>query len=490
MKISVIGAGVSGLSAAILLARDGHEVTVYDKNSTPGGKISQIKDKGYRFDTGPSLFTLPQLAEKLTFFSYTSLDNSCRYFYQDGTRFNFYNTRDQLKKELEKNDIHEFENIGKRFAQAAELYEMTADFFIFSPFGKISSFMDKKNGKLLFNLHKLGFHKSMHKANKSSFSNKKIVQLFDRYATYNGSSPYRAPSTLNMIAHLEHNLGAFFPKGGIYTIADSLFHTAQNLGVSFKFNSFVNNITTDKTGKSVKGFECNGVFEECELLVSAADIKYLTQNCFKKDTIYPPAKRVVKNEPSSSALIFYWGVKGSFEEMQLHNILFSGDYKEEFRHLFTTGDIHEDPTVYIFISKKAVPTDAPEGCENWFVMVNAPSNNGQDWDSIVRQTRANIIKKIDTTLSTDIESKIESEHIATPLTIEKDTLSSGGALYGNSSNSLFSAFLRHPNKTRHLKNMWFAGGSVHPGGGIPLCIASSMIVSEDIKNHVNKRSKL
>lgn len=487
MKISIIGSGVSGLSTAILLAKEGHEVTIYEKNSEPGGKISQIKDKGYRFDTGPSLFTLPKLTENLTLFNYTELDRSCQYFYPDGTRFNFYSKKEKLKEELEAQGINEFSNIEKRFTLAAKLYEMTSDFFIFNPFGKLSSFIDKKNSKLLFNLHKLGFHRSMHQANNSQFSNKKIVQLFDRYATYNGSSPYRAPSTLNMIAHLEHNVGTFFPEGGIYTIAHSLYQTALKLGVRFKFNSLVNNITIDQNKKRVKGFENNGVYEKCHLLVSAADIKYLTQNCFKKGSSYPPGKRVAKNEPSSSALIFYWGIKNSFKETQLHNILFSDNYKEEFKHLFTIKDIYIDPTIYIFISKKAVLTDAPKGCENWFVMVNAPANTGQDWDTIVSKTRANIIKKINRTLSTNIETNIEIEHIATPLTIEKETLSSGGALYGNSSNSIFSAFLRHPNKTRYLKNMWFVGGSVHPGGGIPLCIASSMIVAQDINNYIKKR---
>jgi phytoene dehydrogenase-like protein len=153
-------------------------------------------------------------------------------------------------------------------------------------------------------------------------------------------------------------------------------------------------------------------------------------------------------------------------------------------------DLFKDRSIYIFISKKVVPEDAPDGCENWFVMVNAPANIGQEWNKIVSEARSRIIKKINSLLNEeernsefkkfDIEEFIETEHISSPVTIEKNTLSSRGALYGNSSNSMLSAFLRHPNSLSGIKNLWFVGGSVHPGGGIPLCLASAKIVENEI----------
>ena len=149
-------------------------------------------------------------------------------------------------------------------------------------------------------------------------------------------------------------------------------------------------------------------------------------------------------------------------------------------------DLYHDPTVYIFISKKIVPSDAPDKCENWFVMVNAPANIGQNWHEIIQRTRSQIIKKINSALQgVDIEQLIKTEHIASPVTIEKNTLSSRGSLYGTSSNSPFAAFLRHPNSIDKIKNLYFVGGSVHPGGGIPLCIAGAGIVEREICNEYN-----
>ena len=195
---------------------------------------------------------------------------------------------------------------------------------------------------------------------------------------------------------------------------------------------------------------------------------------------HPLKKRLSKLEPSSSALVFYWGIKKTSPELDVHNILFSENYQEEFKKLFVEKTIYDDPTVYLFISSKIVKTDAPEGKENWFVMINAPSDANQDWDELVQRARQNIVNKINRILKTNIEDFIECEQITSPLTIQENTLSQGGALYGNSSNSMFAAFLRHPNFLNSIKNMYFVGGSVHPGGGIPLCLASAKIVDNEI----------
>ena len=138
--------------------------------------------------------------------------------------------------------------------------------------------------------------------------------------------------------------------------------------------------------------------------------------------------------------------------------------------------ISNDPTIYVNISSKDIPDHAPINKENWYVMINVPWNENQDWVQKTEKLKRLVIKKIDLTLSTNIEKLIETEKIVTPVDISNDTLSYKGALYGSSSNSKLSAFLRHPNFSKKIKNLYFVGGSVHPGGGIPLCLLSAKIV--------------
>jgi len=188
-------------------------------------------------------------------------------------------------------------------------------------------------------------------------------------------------------------------------------------------------------------------------------------------------KRILSQERSSSALIFYWGVKGAFPQLDLHNIIFSNNYKEEFDYIFDKKQVHHDPTIYINISAKCNSNDAPVGCENWFVMINTPSNVGQDWESIISKAKTDIISKINRNLKIDLESLIQCETSLDPRSIETKTMSHQGSLYGTSSNNRFAAFLRHPNFSKRIKGLYFVGGSVHPGGGIPLCLNSAKIVS-------------
>jgi phytoene dehydrogenase-like protein len=189
-------------------------------------------------------------------------------------------------------------------------------------------------------------------------------------------------------------------------------------------------------------------------------------------------KLLLDQPKSSSALIFYWGIKQHFPELDLHNILFSEDYKTEFDHIFKKGSIYHDPTVYINITSVCKADDAPPGCMNWFTMINVPNNQGQEWDKLIAVARENIISKVNRILKTDLEPLIKVEEILDPRTIESKTSSAQGALYGNSSNNKFAAFLRHANFSSDIKNLYFCGGSVHPGGGIPLSLLSAKIMTE------------
>jgi phytoene dehydrogenase-like protein len=162
----------------------------------------------------------------------------------------------------------------------------------------------------------------------------------------------------------------------------------------------------------------------------------------------------------------------------VHNILFSDNYEAEFDAIFKEKNLYSEPTVYIYISSKQVPDDAPTGCENWFVMINTPADYGQDWDQLLAIARQRVISKINKQFQIQIENYIVSEHVATPITIEQKTGSWHGSLYGNASNGMLSAFNRHANFSRKFNNLYFVGGSVHPGGGIPLCLCSAKIVDD------------
>jgi phytoene desaturase len=287
-----------------------------------------------------------------------------------------------------------------------------------------------------------------------------------------------------MIAHLEHNEGSFYPKGGMISITRALHRLAEKKGVRFHFNSVVSRIEQNN-GQTV-GIVTNDQFYPAEVVVSNVDVYFTYLRLLQQPQ---QAKKILKQERSSSAMIFYWGIRQSFPQLSLHNIFFSGDYEKEFDHLFRLKTLHDDPTVYINITSKCEPgVQAPEGMENWFVMINVPANVGQNWEQYREESRTRIIEKLSRLLKTDIEPLIHTERVADPVSIESLTDSYQGSLYGTSSNSQFAAFLRHANFSKQISNLYFVGGSVHPGGGIPLCLSSAAITAKVIQRKVSKRN--
>lgn len=487
LKISVIGAGMGGLAVAIRLAARGFDVNVYEQSAVPGGKMGQIQWQDYRWDSGPSLFTLPELMEELYILAdeemkvsarYRQLEIIARYFWEDGFILNAFGDPDLFISEAASKTGEKASRIKRFLKKARTMYLLTRDVFIFGEFNSIKTFLSLPFLRAALQIYKLEVFSSMHKANKRRFRSRYLVQLFDRYATYNGSNPYSAPGTLNVISHLEHNLGAFFPEQGMYALARELYRLAGRMNVTFHFNTRVERIILDH--RKVKGIQVNGKIQESDLVISDVDIYYLYRDLLP-DLPFP--EKYFTRERSTSAMIFYWAMEGNYPELELHNIFFSKDYRKEFYHLFNDRTISDDPTVYIFISSKMVKTDAPETGENWFVMINAPENNGQDWDANIARAREIILDKLNRMLTADLEKNIRYERVRDPRDIESETFSYRGSLYGNSSNSTMAAFNRHPNHRRAIQGLYFVGGSVHPGGGIPLCLASASIVDRQITKH-------
>ena len=478
----IVGAGIAGIASAIRWARKGYAVHVHEANSYPGGKLSQFQLGDYRFDAGPSLFTLPFLVDELftlcgedprDHFNYLKKTEECRYFWDDGTRLTAHSDPAEFASEAERVLGEPAAHVRAHLDLARRQYEATKGLFLERSLHKASTYLRRDALPALAALPSLKLTQTMHAVHAQRFRSPKMVQLFDRFATYNGSTPYQAPGTLAMIPHLEFGFGTFVPFGGMVAITESLVALAERQGVQFHYGQRVERILVEN--RRATGLLVGGTELPADVVVSNMDVTP-TYRRLLPDLKAP--EKTLSQERSSSALIFYWGVRREFPELDLHNILFANDYEAEFRDLFERKTLHGDPTVYIHITSKDLEGEAPVGGENWFVMINAPADYGQDWASWRAIARASVLAKIERALGIDVAPLIEVEEVIDPPTIQSRTGSDRGALYGASSNNAMAAFLRHPNFHRQIPNLFFVGGSAHPGGGIPLCLLSAKIAAD------------
>lgn len=483
-RTAIIGAGLGGLSAAIRIASAGFPVDVYEQNCAAGGKASVVSGDGFIFDSGPTLLTMNFVIEDL--FSsagvrmkdYIRLHHMkiiCRYFYGDGTILDAHSDRQKFSDEILKKTLDKPSSLSKYFDYCEKIYSVIGEPFLSQDIHSIKTYLNKGSIKALFNLKKIDAFRTMHSANLSFFKDPKLVQLFDRYATYRGSNPYEAPATLNILPHMEFNLGSYVINNGMRKLPSVLKDIAEKKGVRFFFNSPVEKILLNE--KHVLGIRVDGLELPYDKVISNTDITSTYNNLLKngqKQNVLKPAKQ----DPSLSGIIFYWGIQGKTPGLEIHNILFSSDYSKEFDDLFNRQQVPDEPTVYIYISSKFNSDDAPPGCENWYVMITVPSDSGQNWEKETLNAKETVFRVIKKRLGLDIRSRIIFEHKLHPNDIERLTGSSNGSIYGVSSNSMSATFFRHPNKAPKIGGLFFCGGSVHPGGGIPLVILSGKIVSK------------
>lgn len=482
LKAIIIGSGLAGLACAIRLSKAGWDVDVYESQATPGGKLQAKWIREYRFDLGPSVLTKPELITELfdlcgeeagIHFQVKKPEKIFQYFFEDGTILQTYNDTNQTADSLSKSLGIDRTQILHYLKASEKIAQITTPVFLERSLHQAKNYFNNETLFGILHFGKIKAFQSLNQYHTSFFKHPKLIQIFNQYASYNGSNPYVAPGTLSVIPHFELNQGMFMPEKGIYAIVDSLFGLAKRQGVKFHFNKKVKEIFVHE--RKAKGIRIEEGKILGDVVISNADAWNTWKYLLPKEQ-FP--SHIQSHERSSSMVVFYWGMKANFPELNLHNMFFSSNSQEEYRHIFELGQVYNDPSIYVNITSKEIKDDAPEGKENWFVMTTVPHINGQDWDELIPNIRKNVLSKLKRILKKDLESFIEVEEHLEPRIIESRYNSAFGSVYGYSSNSIWSAFLRQANFEKKIKGLYFCGGSAHPGAGMPLCLLSGKIAAE------------
>jgi phytoene desaturase len=476
-KILVIGAGLGGLAAAIRLARAGHAVEVWEKNGEPGGKLKELRIDGFRWGTGPSLLTMPHVLRELfasagermeDHLDLIRLDSACRYFWTDGTVID------------EDASFWKQPEVAKFLEYARGIYELSGEAYLNRPPGDFWRAFTLGNLGKLRHLGKVATTRTLAAEVGRRFSDSHLRQIFLRFATYNGSSPYRTPATFNIIPYVEAEFGAWYVRGGMAKIAEAFTALAQRSGVTYRFN------TTAIDWNGSEATAQNGTRSQADFLVCNADVLSARTGFMAATTPSPLQRSLLRPPLSTSGFILFLGVRGCDPRLGHHNIFFSDDYPREFAEIHDEKISPREPTIYISVSSRTDPGHAPEGHDNYFVLVNAPARDPkQPWTQPEAQGyRDLVLQRLERFGFDDLPRRIVAERIFTPSDFATRDLAHHGALYGWASHSIRTSLFRPPLRAPGTRNVFFAGGTTHPGGGIPLVLLSGKMVADLIQREI------
>lgn len=488
-KIAILGAGLGGLSAAISLSQYDYQIEIFEKNSYIGGKLGFYENSGYKFDTGPSVLTMPFVIEKLlnsineNLFNYlelVKLEPLNRNFFINSNYIDTYSDIEKMQLELSKFSQKDANNYIKFYNYIKKIYEKAADIFLNYPIHDLNYLFKNKIIPNFLDIIYLDVFKNMAERNQTFFEDYRINQIFNRYATYNGSNPYQTPATMNIISYVEIGLGAYYIKGGIYNLVNTLEKIIKKRNIKVNYNCEIQEILI-KNNKAI-GIKVNNENIYYDSIISNIDVIETFNHLIKN---YDEEKiKLNKLESSLSGFVILAGINKINSNLLHHNVFFTKNYKEEFNQIFN-GEFPNDPTIYVAITSKTDLEHSPKNCENWFILVNAPYLNSKiNWKCDKNKFKDVILNKF-SYYDIDISNSIEFEKVITPEDLYNLFRSNKGSIYGISSNNRMTAFKRPANRNKKIKNLYFAGGSSHPGGGIPLVILSGIHAATLLNYHIN-----
>jgi phytoene desaturase len=483
-RATVIGAGLGGLAVALRLAAAGWQVTVCERHGRIGGKMNLLEEDGFRFDTGPSLITMPWVFEELfeavgerlaDHVPMVRVSPLCRYIFDDGSRLEMTVRLPEWLPTIRRFEGGDASGFLRFLAMGAAALEVSqATFFGRSPFERPSI---AELGVLRRPLP-LDMMRPYARVVGGLCRDSKVRQVLNRYTTYVGSDPRRTPAMLSVIPAIETLYGGWHIRGGLYRLVEALGHLCERYGVVIRTHAHVERIATD--GRRVRGVRLQGgETVPSDVVIMNGDAARLPELLNRSD-----GRGTRQEERSLSGLVLLFASRRRLEGWPHHQVLFSADYDDEFDDLFARRRFPKDPTVYINAPTRTDTSMAPPGCEVVFVMANAPANDAAVWDvSSLGEARDRMLARLERAgLMGDLaDAKLVAE--LSPRWLEETFDMPGGAIYGVHSHGARNAFLRHPNKHRQVAGLYCVGGSSHPGGGTPTVLMSAKIVADLIQKY-------
>ncbi|WP_223700732.1 phytoene desaturase family protein [Sutcliffiella deserti] len=484
-KVIVIGGGLGGLAAAISLAAKGFKVTILEKNSHLGGKLMAVQLGETYFDFGPNTITMPDVFREVIalsgenpdeYLTFIKLHSHTRNVSSDGTKFDFSTDREIMLEQLSRLDPTGAKNYHAYLTKVTELYKLGQTHFFRRTFTSTKDYLSPSLGASFSKVKPLT---SLHQFNRRYFTNPFVIQALDRYATYIGSSPYISPATFALISYLELVDGVYYAKGGNWKIAEAFEKIARKLGVEIRTDCAVTKIVV-KNKQAVSVEVADEEIYYADIFVMNADLLAAYPDLVhEKDRSHFSNQKAASYEPSISALVILAGLQERNEQLLHHSVYFSTNYHKEFIELMKDRKYASNPTIYLSNSSVTELDKGPHG-DNLFILVNAPAVTSSADNSIFIEEYK---KQIYTTLEShglSINANLKVEKIITPQDIQSKFGAFKGSLYGAASNRKRDAFFRPRNKARDIGNLYFVGGSTHPGGGSPMVTLSGINVANTI----------
>jgi phytoene desaturase len=488
-SILVIGAGIGGIATAARLARYGYQVTVLEKNERAGGRCDRLVKDGHHFDTGATLYLIPELYAQ-TFadlgervddhLDLRRVDPTYRLYFRDGSTLDLTSDLNVMQAQLEAIEPGSFGAYLRYVDEGYRHYRLSLDHLVGREFRSLPEFLNLKNLQLLFKLKALVKH---YDNVAGYFSDPRLKIAFSFQNMYMGISPYEAPATYSLLQYTELADGVWFPAGGMYRVVEALIGIAEKWGVRFMYDARVERIDVD--GRRAAGVTlADGRQMQAEVVVANADLPYVYGNLLPNDGT---ADRLERKTYTCSAMMFYWGLGKQYPQIGPHNLFLPGDPRQSFNHIFKDFRLPDDPGVYVHAPMRVDPSLAPEGQDTLTVAVLTGHINHavpQDWGTVRNRARQIVLRRLADIGAVDLEEHIKFEVSYTPRDWESRYNLTRGSSHGLSHHLMQMAYLRPRNRHKRYRNLYFVGASTHPGTGMPTVLVSARHAAERIFQEV------
>lgn len=492
-KAVIIGAGVGGIATAAFLAKNGYKVEVYEKNANPGGRCGQMIEEGHRFDLGATILLMPSLYRRVfkaldldleQELETTSLEPVYKIFFGNGNHFSFTRNHKKMKAQLETIEPGSYRKFNEYVTEGYKFFDLSMNDLLGKNFYRFFEFVNLKSMRILIKLKTWMFHTDYIKR---YFKDPQLQMAFTFQNIYVGQSPYQAPAFFSMLPAAEIAEGALFPKGGMHRVVEKLLETATGYGASFYYKSPIAKIVVNDNRSEGILLE-DGTMVEADIVIANADLPYVYKELLPNRA---EADKLKKKKYSCSAIVFHWGLDKVYSQLDHHSIFLNEPYKEGLDKIFKEKTLSDNPSFYIHAPVRTDKTAAPENQDTLSVIVpvaNLDPKADQDWKALKQRARQGVINRLKQAGMEDIEEHIKFEICYLPKTWKKRCNVTRGSVFGSLGHTIFQmGYFRPHNRHTKYKNLYFAGGSTHPGNGIPLVLLSAQLTSERILKEASQK---